>query len=110
MRSSGGARVDADVAAASSRRVAWGRSLVTVSRADVEAVGCSILAALVAILPGMPPDGVVRLADARPPAREILPSTGRAALSPIEKAMDAASRIESDGATIPFLNDPALGP
>jgi anti-anti-sigma factor len=107
-------RLDAEVATEFSRQVAsqaQGRSLVTVSLADVEAVDCSGLAALVVILQKMPPGGVLRLAGIRPSARELLEATGLAAIFPVvEEAIDAAPGVDSDGTARPLLDDPALAP
>jgi anti-anti-sigma factor len=104
-------RLDAEVASEFSRQVAsqvQGRSLVTVSLADVEAVDCSGLAALVVVLQKMPPGGVLRLAGVRPAARELLEATGLAALFPeVEDAIDTG--IDSSRAT-PLPDDPALAP
>jgi anti-anti-sigma factor len=108
------ARLDAEVAAEFYKLVAsqvQGRSLITVSLADVEAVDCSGLAALVLIHQKMPPGGVLRLAGARPSARELLEATGLAAIFPVvEDAADAATEVDSGGTATPLLDDPALAP
>ncbi|HEX8910414.1 MAG TPA: STAS domain-containing protein [Anaeromyxobacteraceae bacterium] len=107
-------RLDAEVASEFSRRVArmvQGRSLVTVSLADVEAIDYSGLAALVVILQRMPPGGVLRLAGVRPSARELLEETGLAVLFPIvEDAIDAAPGVDSGRAAMPLPDDPMLAP
>jgi anti-anti-sigma factor len=107
-------RLDAEVASEFSRSVASqvrGRSLVTISLADVEVIDCSGLAAIVVILQKMPPDGVLRLAGVRPSARELLETTGLAAIFPVvEDAIDAAPRVDSGRAATPLLDDPALAP
>jgi len=92
-------RLDAEVASEFSRRVAsqvQGRSLVTISLADVEAIDCSGLAALVVILQSMPPGGVLRLAGVRPSARELLEATGLAAIFPVveDATTDAAPAVD----------------
>ncbi len=106
-------RLDAEVASEFSRRVAsqvQGRSLVTVSLADVEAIDCSGLAALVVILQKMPPGGVLRLAGVRPSARELLEETGLAALFPVvEDAIEAAPGVDSVRTATP-PDEPALVP
>jgi anti-anti-sigma factor len=107
-------RLDAEVASEFSRQVGsqvQGRSLVTVSLADVEAVDCSGLAALVVILQKMPPGGVLRLAGVRPSARELLEATGLSAIFPVvEDAIDAAPGGDSTRTATPLLDDPALAP
>jgi anti-anti-sigma factor len=107
-------RLDAEVASEFSRRVASqvrGRSLVTVSLVDVEAVDCSGLAALVVILQEMPPGGVLRLAGVRPSTRELLEATGLAAIFPVvEDAIEAAREADTGRAATPLLDDPALTP
>jgi len=107
-------RLDAEVASEFSRRVAsqvQGRSLVTISLADVEAIDCSGLAALVVILQKMPPGGVLRLAGVRPSARELLEATGLAAIFPVvEDAIDAAPSVDSSRTATSLLDDPALAP
>jgi anti-anti-sigma factor len=92
-------RLDAEVASEFSRRVAsqvQGRSLVTVSLADVEAIDCSGLAALVIILQSMPPGGVLRLTGVRPSASELLEATGLAAIFPVveDATTDAAPAVD----------------
>ncbi len=107
-------RLDAEVASEFCRRVArqvQGRSLVTVSLADVEAIDCSGLAALVVILQKMPPGGVLQLAGLQASARELLEATGLAALFPVvEDAIDAAPGVDSGGTVTPLPDDPALVP
>lgn len=107
-------RLDAEVASEFSRRVAEQvreRSLVTVSLAEVEAIDCSGLAALVVILQKMPPGGVLRLAGVRPSARKLLEATGLAALFPVvEDVIDEASGVDSGRTATPLPDDPALVP
>jgi len=109
-------RLDAEVASEFTRRVVrqvQGRSLVTVSLADVEAIDCSGLAALVVILQKMPPGGVLRLAGVRTSARELLEATGLAPLFPVVEDVDvsgAAPEVDSDGTATPLPDDPALVP
>jgi len=54
---------------------ARGRSLVVVSLVDVEAIECSALAGLVAVLKQMAPGGELRLASARGLVRALLSAT-----------------------------------
>ena len=110
-----GPRLDAEVASEFARRVAGqvqGRSLVTVSLANVEAVDCSGLAALVLIHQKMPPGGVLRLADVRPAVRELLESTGLAAIFPVaDDTLDAEPGVDSERTpAAPLVDDPALAP
>ncbi|GEJ55476.1 STAS domain-containing protein [Anaeromyxobacter diazotrophicus] len=105
-------RLDAEVASEFSRQVAGqvqGRSLVTVSLSEVEAIDCSGLAALVVILQKMPPGGVLRLAGVRPSAHELLEATGLGALFPVVDAAAAAPGGDSGWTTTP-LPDDALVP
>lgn len=107
-------RLDAEVAPEFSRRVAsqvQGRSLVTVSLSEVEAIDCSGLAALVVILQKMPPGGVLRLAGVRASARELLEATGLAALFPVvEDALGPAPAVDSGETATTLPEDPALVP
>ncbi len=80
------ARLDAETAVEFSTIVgaeAHGRSRLTVSLANVEAVDCSGLAALVVVLKRMPPGGELRLSGVRPSIRALLESTGLDAIFPI---------------------------
>lgn len=89
-------RLDAETAVEFGAAVgaeARGRSRVTVSLADVEAVDCSGLAALVVILKQMPPGGELRLTDARAPVREMLEWTGLDALFPVDDDDDATEAV-----------------
>jgi anti-anti-sigma factor len=84
---------------------------VTVSLADVEAIDCSGLAALVVILQKMPPGGVLRLTGVRPSARELLEATGLAAIFPVvEDAIGAAPGVDSSRTATSLLDDPAFTP
>ncbi len=79
-------RLDAGTAVEFSEIVgaeAHGRAVVTVSLANVEAVDCSGLAALVVILKRMPPGGELRLSAVRPSVRALLASTGLDAIFPV---------------------------
>ena len=94
-------RLDAESAVEFSRVVgsqARGRARVTISLADVEAVDCSGLAALVVVLKQMPPGGELRLSGVRPAVRELLEATGLDGVFPVvdqaEDAADAAASLE----------------
>ena len=92
-------RLDAETAVEFSAIVgaeARGRSRVVVSLADVEAVDCSGLAALVVILKQMPPGGELRLSAARPSVLALLESTGLDAIFPVvDEATQAVVALEA---------------
>ncbi len=91
-------RLDAETAVEFSAIVgaeACGRSRVTVSLADVEAVDCSGLAALIVILKQMPPGGELRLTGARAGVRTLLESTGLDAIFPVvDDVPEAVASVE----------------
>lgn len=107
-------RLDAEVASEFCLQVAsqaQGQTLVTVSLAEVEAIDCSGLAALVVVLQKMPPGGVLRLSGLRPAVRELLEATGLAALFPeVEDALVAAPEVGSGGPAAALPDDPVLAP
>lgn len=99
-----GPRLDAETAVEFSTIVAAqarGRTRVTVSLANVEALDYSGLAALVVILKQLPAGGELRLCAVRPHLRGLLGSAGLDAVFPIvEDASEAAPSVEGIDAAL----------
>jgi anti-anti-sigma factor len=100
-----GPRLDAETAVEFSRIVAAqarGRTRVTVSLANVEAIDHSGLAALVVILKQLSPGGELRLRAVRPSVQGLLASTGLDAIFPVveEDASEAAPSVEGIDAAL----------